>query len=142
MGYFSPKPLRGVNAALKLRVILTAPGARQLVDFGGFAQGGVVFPEHEHGVGVVLKTRFEGQALALRIYRAGRGASGIDGQPNDLLGGHLPGHAAHGGLQAFEVVERVLAKLIFGRVAILELLPARIIVHVLGNFGAGARIHE
>ena len=142
VGNFRPEPFRRIDAALKLGVVGAAPGAGQLVDFGGFGQGGVVFPEHEHGVGVVLEAGREGQQLTLRVHRAGRRAGGVHGKAQNLLGLHLAGYAAHRGFQAFEVVERVLAELVFGGVTILQLLPARVVKYVLGNFGAGAGINQ
>ena len=49
---FRPEPFRGVHSARVLRKVGAAPTPREVVDFVGFADGCVIFPEDEHGVRV------------------------------------------------------------------------------------------
>jgi hypothetical protein len=55
----------------------------QAGDGFGLFHGGMVFPQHEHGVRVVGKLRAQRQHAAFGIHRGRRGAGAVDANPDN-----------------------------------------------------------
>jgi len=129
MQRLGPIPLRRVDAALVGRIV-GIPLVAQFVYLGGLLNGRMVFPQHEHGVGVLGELRQHGQRRARTVCEYGRAARGVEGYAYDLFGragGALRQGILDGSLQNVDIVLRMLAVAVGGRIAILALAPARIV---------------
>jgi hypothetical protein len=112
----APPPLAGVNASA-FGDDVGAHLVGQFRDLGSLGMGGVVLPQPDHGVQVVLEFGKKTERRSLAIDRDGGGAGGVD-TDTDHLGGLKPGHTlgclgqrplGHR-LQSIEVILRVLAR--------------------------------
>ena len=136
MDGFGPIPLGGVNAAFVLRVVHVV-GLALLIDFRSLFHGRVVFPQDEHGVGIVFKLGAHGQRHAALVGKGGRGAGGVEGNAYDFgrhVGRALRQCFFHGTFQHLQVIFRMLAPLVGTRIAIQALHPARIIFDRRGQY--------
>ncbi|MNZ89474.1 hypothetical protein D3C78_1084000 [compost metagenome] len=127
-----PKPLRGINAADIAGIIGKLAAAAQPVDGVSLFNGGVVFPQNKHGIRVIGKFRTQCQHLTLTVDRRRCGTGGVNANANHLQP-LLRGHALHQSddrlFHGFYIVERMVAKTVFRRVAEFAALPAGVIDH-------------
>ena len=103
------------------------------VDLVRLEDGGVVFPEDEHGVRVVGELRQHGQRDAFLVDGARGGSGGIDADANHAFFLNALHDALDDDFEAFEVVQRVLAELVVRSVAIFALAPAGIVLDAGGE---------
>ena len=82
---FRPEPFRRIDAALEFREIRAAPMLGKLVDFFGFFDAGVVFPENEHGVRVVRKFRLQRERRPVAVNRARRRAGRVNADADHMF---------------------------------------------------------
>jgi hypothetical protein len=113
---FAPEPLAGVNAAAfghDVRPHLAA----ELRDLRRLGMAGVVFPQPDHRVEVVLPFWQQTERRAVLVHGNGRAARRVDADADDLRG-IKPGHfglcllqrAFHDAFEAVEVVLRILPR--------------------------------
>ena len=67
-----PEPFTGVNTADVTRVVRFTGLVTQAGNGFGLFNGGVIFPQHEHGVRVISKLRTQRQDMAFGIHRGWR----------------------------------------------------------------------
>ncbi|CCJ96418.1 hypothetical protein BN131_4091 [Cronobacter malonaticus 681] len=77
-----PEPFAGVNPADVARIVRFARRMAQAGDFFRFLHRGVIFPQHEHRVGVVRELRVKRQHVTVGVNRGGRGASAVNADAN------------------------------------------------------------
>ncbi|MNS68848.1 hypothetical protein D3C72_1021410 [compost metagenome] len=142
--YLGPEPLGGVDAANVAAVVGELAAVTQGRDGLGLLDGGVILPQHEHGVGVVGKLRAQGQHLPFLIDggRGGAGAVHPDAAHCGSLGrGELTHHSHHRLLHGLQIVEGVVAELVVDRLAVVACLPAGVIDDLGRQLGAVLAAH-
>jgi len=138
----APDPFAGVDAALVHGVVGSAVAAGEFVDAGGFGDGGMVFPENEHGVGILFEARQQRQRGAVAVHRARGGTGGVDADSGDAGGVDIEEHAPDHRFDSLEIVERVLTEPAVRRVAVKPVGPAPVIVDAGGEVFAVFRIDQ
>ena len=141
---FCPIPFRTIDATFISRIV-GVPTLAKLVDFCSFLHGCMVFPKHEHRIGVLCKLWEQGEGSACLVCKARRTAGGIEGDAHHLLSnirGTLSQCFLDGGFQYLQIVQWVLAILILRRIAIQPFRPARIIFHAGGQCFARIGVHH
>jgi hypothetical protein len=78
MQQLGPEPFGGIDAADELQVV-GRKGSGMGVDGGGLFDGGMVFPQHEEGVGIVAEFGQQSQRGTGLVYGDGGRSGGIDG---------------------------------------------------------------
>ncbi|OPZ71023.1 MAG: hypothetical protein BWY83_01350 [bacterium ADurb.Bin478] len=145
MQNLGPEPFGGVDAALVLGIVFSAPGAGMMIDLLRLLDRGMILPQHKHGVGIFCKLRRQGQRDALLIHRTGRRACGVDGQSSHFgrcAGRGFLQRAGHRCLQSFDVIQGVLTKLILHGIAIKAGLPSGIVKNLAADLPAVGRIND
>src|SRR5690606_4615488 len=139
-----PKPLGRINATHIFEVISVEVFCVP-VDFGGLGRGSVVFPQDEHGVWILFKSREKRQGRPGFVDRDRRRTRGVDG---DTLygGGYLTSRNTYaifdGVFESFEVIEGVLSELVVLRAGVLSVAPSRVVKYRRCYFGTIAGIHN
>ena len=139
-----PEPLGGVNAADVAAVVGELAAVAQGGDGLRLLDGGVILPQHEHGVGVVGKLRAQGQHAPLCIDGGGGGAGAVHpyaAHGGTLGRGELAHHRHHRLLHGLQIVEGVVAELVVDRLAVVACLPARVIDDMGRQLGAVLAAH-
>ncbi len=139
-----PEPFAGVNPANVARVVCFTWLMAQAGDGFGLFHGGMVFPQHEHGVRVVGKLRAQREYAPFGIHRGGRGASAVDANPDNLCPLGLSQVSKDGfdcRFHRLNVVTRVVTELVVWRIAVAPLLPARVPLNAGCYLLAGRTVH-
>ena len=126
-----PQPLRRVDTTLVGRIV-DLPAAAERVDLISLLDSGVVFPQHEHCVGVLGELLLQSQRRTLLVDEAGGRARRVECQTHYVgshLGAYLREHLAYSSLQHLDIILRVLTILVGGGVAIFALLPTGIVAY-------------
>lgn len=106
--------------------------------------GGVVFPQHEHGVRVVGKLRAQRQHAAFGIHRGRRGAGAVDANSDNLSPLGVSQFGKDGfdrRFQRLDIVTRVVTELVVRRITVAPLLPARVPLNAGCYLLAGRTVH-
>ena len=139
-----PEPLGGVNAADVAAVVGELAAVAQGGDGLGLLDGGVILPQHEHGVGVVGKFRTQGQHTAFLVDGGRCGACTVHpdtAHGGALTRGELAHHRHHRLLHGLQIVEGVMAELVGDRLTVTTGLPARVIDDLGCQLGAVVAAH-
>ncbi len=139
-----PEPFRGINTPHIFQVIGFA-AAIVFVDGFRFVHRRMVFPKHEHGVGIVLESREQRERRTGGIHRYRSGTGGVDGNGPDSrphLGSHLVEAGPDAGFQSLNIVQGVLPELLSGRITIQVCFPAWIIEDRRSQFLARCRVNN
>ena len=142
--YLGPEPLGGVDAADVAAVVGELAAVAQGGDGLRLLDGGVILPQHEHGVGVVGKLRTLGQHTALCIDGSWRRAGAVHpdaAHGGTLVRGELAHHSNHRLLHGLQIVEGVVAELVVDRLAVVACLPAGVIDDLGRQLGAVLAAH-
>ena len=142
--YLGPEPLGGVDPADVAAVVGELAAVAQGRDGLGLLDGGVILPQHEHGVGVVGKLRAQGQHASLPVDGGRRGTCAVHpdaAHGGALTRGELAHHRHHRLFHGFDVVEGVVAELVGDRLAVVACLPAGVIDDMGRQLGAVLAAH-
>ena len=142
--YLGPEPLGGVDPADVAAVVGELAAVAQGRDGLGLLDGGVILPQHEHGVGVVGKLWAQGQHTPLCIDGGWRGTGAVHADAahgGALTRGELTHHSHHRLLHGLQIVEGVVAELVGDRLAVMTGLPARVIDDLGCQLGAVVAAH-
>ena len=138
MQCFCPIPFGGVDTSF-IGGVVDIPFFAELIDLGCFLHGSMVFPEDEHRIRVLGKFRQQGEGSTILVSEGGSTSGSVESNTYYLFGCSgrtLCEGFPHAHLQCLDIVQRVLAVLIDGGIAILALFPSRIIFHSGGKLFA------
>ena len=144
MQQLGPEPFRRINTTFEFGKV-DRPFSCQLINFIGFFNTCMVFPEHKHGIRVFFESGSQRERCAFFVNSDWCRASGVDGNTHYVFG-----HACrsffqrfnNGEFHSFEIIFRVLAKLVVGRIAVHAFFPARIFKNYAGYFFSVFNVHD
>jgi hypothetical protein len=144
MEQLGPEPFRRIDAADELQVV-GREGGGMGVDGVGLFDGGVVFPQHEKGVGIVAEFGQQSQRGTRLVHGYGGRSGGIDGDGCYVAGcggAGLSEAAADGLFESFDIIEGMLAEPVVRGFAIQAIHPAGVVKDGRGYFAAVGGVDE
>ena len=130
-----PIPFGRIDSAF-IGWIVDVPFFAGFVYLGGFLNGGVVFPKNEHGIRVFGKFGQQGKWGSTGICQGGSTSGSVESNTDYLFGSTrrtLCKGFLYSAFEHIDIVLRMLAVLIDGRIAIQAFLPTGVVLHGSGK---------
>ena len=136
MQSFRPIPFGRIDTSFIGRKV-SLPLLAEFINFSGFLYSRMIFPQHEHCIGILCKFRQQRKRSSALVGKYRRRTSRIKSHTHYFLGSSLRTSSqgfTNGSFQYIYIILRMLAVLINGRITIFTFAPTWIIFYC-GSYG-------